>query len=278
MYIQEKKLRIERVDFYHLMASFTDTNLPAKRKRTTNPKLLDDDNISQDAIKRRKTEALKTSSSTTASTSKVSDLNTTSVKSSRTNLSKTPTRQASVETVADENDITCHNAGQPTRPNFIIESTDEENEAYSRPSANSAKKAPTKKKKAAESEPDTCEDESPKESDDDELSKSSELTHNEPILINLQPVCKRIGDRKYMPFFILKSRSNTSKVASVTNLPVMPKTVRERGRIHVSCDGSWIQKTKRRPKPSVCTPSIAGAEKLLTNPTTRTLLNPQDKR
>jgi len=111
------------------MALHSNTDLPAKRKHTTNPKLLDGDNISQDAIKHRKMEASKTSSLTTASTSKSSNLDITM--SSKTSSP----RQASVETVADENNTTCHNAGQPTNPNIIIESTDEEDDIYSQHTA-----------------------------------------------------------------------------------------------------------------------------------------------
>ena len=70
--------------------------------------------------------------------------------------------QASVETVADEDDITCCNAGQPKNRNMIIESTDEEDETYSQPTA----KAPTKKDNLAKQ--DTCDDNSPKEELDDE--------------------------------------------------------------------------------------------------------------
>jgi hypothetical protein len=68
--------------------------------------------------------------------------------------------------VADKDDITCDNAGQPKSHNVIIELTDEEDETYSQPTA---KKAPTKKDNLAESEQDTCDDNnSPKEELDDE--------------------------------------------------------------------------------------------------------------
>jgi len=126
------------------MAPYSNPDLPAKRKRTTNPKLLDDDNVSHDAIKRRKKDSEVASSS-------------------KTNLSRTSTRQASVETVADEDDITCRNAGQPKNRNVIIESTDDEDETYSQP----ATEAPTEKDNLAESEQNT-DDNSPKD-DDEEL-------------------------------------------------------------------------------------------------------------
>lgn len=209
------------------------------------------------AIKRRKMEASKTSSLTTASTSKSLNLDTTM--SSKTS---SPC-QASVETVADEDNTACNNAGQPTNPNIIIESTDEEDDIYSQ---HTAKKAPTKKKKPAKKAPETCDDETPKEElDEEELGKSLELTCNEPTLIILQPVCKRIGNRKYMPFFGLKLRSNTLKVASVMNLPVMQRTAKERGKNPVSYDDSWIRKTKHRLKPSVYMPLTAGAKKSWAN-------------
>jgi hypothetical protein len=126
------------------MAPYSNPDLPAKRKCTTNPKLLDDDNVSQDAIKRRKKESEVASSS-------------------KTNLSRTSTCQASVETVADEDDITCRNAGQPKNRNVIIESTDDEDETYSQP----ATEAPTEKDNLAESEQNT-DDNSPKEELDDD--------------------------------------------------------------------------------------------------------------
>jgi hypothetical protein len=148
----------ERADIFHLMAPYSNPDLPAKRKHTTNPKLLDDDNVSQDAIKRRRMEV---------SIASTSNLNTAS--SSNNNLSQTSTRQASVEAVADKDDTTCHNAGPPKNRNIIIESTDEEDETHSQPTA---KKAPTKKDNLAKSEQDTCDDNSPKEElDDEELGK-----------------------------------------------------------------------------------------------------------
>ena len=141
---------------------YGDSDLPAKRKRTTNPKLLDDDNVSQDAIKCQKMQA--TSSLMIASTSNPDTASSSKQKSSRTSC------QASVETVVDENDITCHNAEQPKNPNVIIESTDEEDETYFQPTA---KKAPTKKDNLAKSKQDTCDDNSPKEElDDEELGES----------------------------------------------------------------------------------------------------------
>jgi hypothetical protein len=113
-------------------------------------------------------EALKTASLTTASTSKSSNLDaTSSVKSSKANLAGTPTCQVSVETIPDEDDITCYNAGRPTNSNVIIESTDEEDETYSHPTA---KRAPTKKTNPAESKADTCQDEGL--NDNEELGKS----------------------------------------------------------------------------------------------------------
>jgi len=104
-----------------------------------------------------------TSSLTTTSTPNPDTASSSKEKSSRT------LRQASVETVADEDDITCRNAGQPKNRNVIIESTDEEDETYSQPTA----KAPTTKDNLAKSKQDTCDDNSPKEGlDDEELGES----------------------------------------------------------------------------------------------------------
>ena len=107
---QEK--RNEKVVIYCPMAPFTHidlaTSLPPKRKWTTNLKLLDDDNMSLDAIKQRK---LESSTVPTATTSKRS--------------SAKPSRHASLEAIADEDDMHSRNAGQPKNPRFILESVDD---------------------------------------------------------------------------------------------------------------------------------------------------------
>jgi len=87
-----------------------DTGHP-KRKRTTNPKLLDDNNMSLEAIKRRK---LESSTVPAASTSKSS--------------SAKPNRQASVEAIADEDDMRGRNAGHPKNPRLILESVDDDDD------------------------------------------------------------------------------------------------------------------------------------------------------
>jgi hypothetical protein len=61
------------------------------------------------------------------------------------------------------------NAGEPTNPNIIIQSTDEEDEADSRPAV---KKAPRKKKKPAKSEPKDETQFPQEELDEEELGKS----------------------------------------------------------------------------------------------------------
>jgi len=135
------------------MAPYSDPDLQAKQKRTINPRLLNEDNISKDAIKCRKMEV--TSSSLTIS-------NPDTALSSKKKLSRTSAPQASVETVADEDDITCHKAGQPKNRNVIIESTEDEGEIYQ------PTKAATKNNHPAKSEPDNCDDNNPKEELDDE--------------------------------------------------------------------------------------------------------------
>jgi hypothetical protein len=159
------------------MASFKptdiDADLPAKRKWMTNPKLLDNDNVSLDAIKRRKLESL----SSTLPTASTSNLETTlSAQPSRTSSSTNSSQQASVETVADEDDMPRRNAGQPKNPRFILESTDDDDEDSTHPAP---KKTQTHKEKTlncAENNVESSEKEIPnEESDDEELSESHNL-------------------------------------------------------------------------------------------------------
>ena len=155
-----------------------DTSLPAKRKQTTNPKLLDDDNVSLDAIKRCKQEL-----STLPATSSSNPETMASAQSSRTSSSTNPSQRASVETVADEDDMPHHNVGQPKNPRFIIESTDDDSDEESTHPA--PMKTQTHKKKTpncAEKKAESCDKEDPKEeSDEEELSESQTLTHDKLI-------------------------------------------------------------------------------------------------
>lgn len=115
-------------------------DLAIKRKQTVNPKLLDNDNMSIDAIKRRKVEATKTTTQTQPKPS--------------TN------RQVSIEVVNDVDDIICRNAGITTNPNTILESAnDDDNNIYAAPS----QAAEQPERKEAETE------EEPEETDEDEL-------------------------------------------------------------------------------------------------------------
>ncbi len=111
----------------------------SKRKRTINPKLLDDDNVSHDAIKRRKLEALKSGLRTQISTSQSS--NNTSQKSSTS-------RHASVEAVVDDEINDRHNAGSPKNPNTILELADDDDEIR----VTDAKRTAEEKRKEEETE------------------------------------------------------------------------------------------------------------------------------
>lgn len=124
----------------------------SKRKRTINPKLLDDDNMSHDAIKRRKLEASKSGLRTQISTSQSS--NNTSQKSSTS-------RRASVEAVVDDEINDRRNARSPKNPNTILELADEDDEI----SVTDAKHTAEEKRKGVETE------DEPEETDEDELSK-----------------------------------------------------------------------------------------------------------
>ena len=85
-------------------------NLPAKRKRTLNPKLTSEDNVHHEAVKRRQELQSQTKTSGTASHS---------------------SRQASVEAVDDPEDRVRRNAGHPKDPNTILEATDDEEDKAS---------------------------------------------------------------------------------------------------------------------------------------------------
>ena len=79
-----------------------ENNLPSKRKRTLNPKLTSEDNVHEDAVKRRKAQSQTKTPGTTSHSS----------------------RQASVEAVDDLEDHIRRNAGHPKNPN--LEETDDE--------------------------------------------------------------------------------------------------------------------------------------------------------
>jgi hypothetical protein len=135
-----------------------DLDLPtSKRKRTINPKLLDDDNMSHDAIKRRKLEASKSVPRTQISTSQPSN----NISNSTTQPKSSTSRRASVEAVEDDEVINRRNAGTPKNPNTILESADDDDDIY----VTDAKGTPEEKRKEVETE------DEPEETDEDELSK-----------------------------------------------------------------------------------------------------------
>jgi hypothetical protein len=146
-----------------IMAPNPNIHLPTKRKSTINPKLLDDNNVSSDAVKRRKVEALKATTQSQISTSATSQSSSRPQSSQPTTQPKPSSRQASVEAVHDDNDITCHNAGIPRNPSTILESVDDDNDdMYVAQHATGAQQVG-----GEETEP-----EEQAETDDDELGKS----------------------------------------------------------------------------------------------------------
>ena len=178
------------------MAPFKPTNLdttdlPAKKKRSTNPKLLDNDNMSLDAINRRKLE------SSTLSAASTSNLKTTSVQSSRASSSTNPSQQASVEAVGDEDDGVRRNAGRPKNPRFILESTDDDDEESTHPAPEKTRTHKTKTPNHAENKVESREGpaggNSEEESDDEELSESRTLTHDKLIKIFFRAPAKRMA-------------------------------------------------------------------------------------
>jgi hypothetical protein len=105
--------------------------LPTKRKRTLNPKLTSEDNVHEDAVKRRKRDATQSIQSTQSTSSHKSIPHT--------------SRSASVEMDAeDDENFLLWNAGRPRDPNAILESVDEE-EYESLVSSKKSSQAPLKK-------------------------------------------------------------------------------------------------------------------------------------
>jgi hypothetical protein len=51
-------------------------------------------------------------------------------------------------------------------------------------------------------------------------------------------------------------------IGNATNLPVMPRAVRERAKIPAMYDPSLIQKIRLPLKPFACMPSIVGGERM----------------
>ena len=145
------------------MAPSPDLDVPNKRKRKVNPKLLDDDNVSSDAVKRRKVEALKSTTRAQISTSATAQSSSRPQSSQPTAQSIPSTsRQASVEAVHDEGDITCYNAGTPRNSSTILESVDDnDDDIYEAQHATDAQQVKEK------------ETEELAETDDDELGKTS---------------------------------------------------------------------------------------------------------
>jgi len=155
-----------------------DGNPPTKRKRIINPRLLDDDNMSSDAIKRRKLEVVKSAmgqassgsssqpsvAATTSSTNTVGDF------SSTTPSVLPSTCQASVEIVDDDEDHFRCNAGAPKNLDTILESVDDDDNmdfTHHVPRKDRA----AKKKQTEFVEGSTEKEPRKKETDDEELGK-----------------------------------------------------------------------------------------------------------
>jgi hypothetical protein len=158
-------------------------DLLSKRKRTVNPKLLDDDNVSNDAIKRRKLEALKAKS--------VTQISAPQALSNVSHSNSSTSRHASVEAVDDNENIHLPNAGSPKNPNTIIESVadDDDDDIYGTdPRSTVRDTAKEAEKKKAETE------EEPEETDEDELSKSA-TPHWESGICNLYPQTSAVAER-----------------------------------------------------------------------------------
>lgn len=140
-------------------------DLLTKQKRTVNPKLLNDDNVSIDAIKRRKLEALNALKS-------VTQISPPQASSNVSHSNSSTSRRASVEAVDDNENIHLPNAGSPKSV-----ADDDDDDIYVTDTHGTARDtAKEAEKKGAETE------EEPEETDEDELSKSA-TTHCDMQLI-----------------------------------------------------------------------------------------------
>jgi hypothetical protein len=133
-----------------------DLQLPTKRKRTINPKLLDDNNVSTDAFKRRKLAASKSVTQPTQSSNDAS---------SSARVTPSTSQRASVEVVDDDDDAGGHNAGSPKNADTILESVNDEGDDAINATQQKGKGAERAERKDIETE------DEPEETDEDELSK-----------------------------------------------------------------------------------------------------------
>jgi len=93
------------------------------RKRTLNPKLLDENNLSRDAVKKRKHLADQLQSATAPSQANIAEGLSQPQKPAQFGKS-IGRRQPTVEVIRDQDETTRYNAGQPKNSNFILEAAD----------------------------------------------------------------------------------------------------------------------------------------------------------
>jgi hypothetical protein len=93
------------------------------RKRTLNPKLLDENNLDRDAVKKRKLLADQLQSATAPSQANIAEGPSQPQKPAQFGKS-TSSRQPTLEVIGDQDDATCHNAGKPRNSNVILEAAD----------------------------------------------------------------------------------------------------------------------------------------------------------
>ena len=141
---------------HHSATSMPDLQLPTKRKRTINLKLLDDNNVSTDAFKHCKLAALKSVTQHTQSSNNAS---------SSAQVTPSTSQQASIEVVVDDGGAGGHNARSPKNADTILESVNDE--------GNDAINATQQKGKGAEraERKDIEMEDEPEETDEDKLSK-----------------------------------------------------------------------------------------------------------
>ncbi len=104
-------------------SSSSGPKLPMKRKRTLTSKITDEDNVHEDAVKRRKLAQLTQHAQPTTSGTKPPKQ-----PIAQSSKPKLPNRQPSVEAVEEEEDNTYQNAGQPRNPGAILEEVEDRSE------------------------------------------------------------------------------------------------------------------------------------------------------
>jgi hypothetical protein len=232
--------------------------MPNKRKHKINPKLLNDNNVLSDAVPAPQSRSLEICYSSPTSTSATTQSSSRPQSSQPTTQSIPSTsRQASVEAVHDEDDIACCNAGTPRNSSTILESVDDNDDnIYVAQHATDAQQV--------------------KEKETEEQLRQMMMSlvslvfecyslQNIYLCTVSSAVAKGLAFKRFTHSFSLKLKLAMLMVGNVTNLPVMPKIVRERGKMHAFSDITLIRRTKLRRRAFAHILLNTGVRRLLRN-------------